>query len=135
MLGQYGTIDKPYYSKEELDSFNDFDEVVFSTAVLEDNNEISSTNSNIIMGSNKNNFNGWKCSIGITRLLIDEVGDIYKGTCLVDGKIGDIHSGFEKPTEFAVCNKTKCRCGPEIQLDKFKESEDDLIKLKNGVKS
>lgn len=68
-----------------------------------------------------NDFYGWQCTAGINRLYINANGDIFRGTCKNDGKIGNINFDTYlsniKPT---ICKRHACSCSEEIRLTKIK---------------
>ena len=76
---------------------------------------------NEFQSQKKNTFKGWTCSIGNTRLYITADGSIYRGTCKVGGKVGNIFIDTTlKIVGDVVCSRDVCYCGDEIVLRKFK---------------
>lgn len=69
-----------------------------------------------------NSFIGWKCSVGQRNLYINHDGDIYRGTCRVTGKVGNVYEEtLTMPDGWVTCDKQKCNCVTEIQLPKAKD--------------
>lgn len=73
--------------------------------------------------TNENRFKGWSCSAGVNGIYIDEKGDIYRATCGIDGKIGNIetdHKFIEQKPQYVKCKFNYCGCGDDIVLHKKK---------------
>lgn len=73
--------------------------------------------------TNENKFKGWSCSAGVNGIYIDEKGDIFRATCYVGGKIGNIETDYsfiENNIGYIKCNKEYCGCGDDIVLHKKK---------------
>lgn len=67
----------------------------------------------------KNSWFGWKCYIGSNRLFIRANGDIYKSSCLVGGKIGNIFSdNLILNNKYEICNKNFCGCKTDALVRK-----------------
>lgn len=59
-----------------------------------------------------NNYYGHYCSAGLEQLIIDHNGDVYKGWCRVDGKVGNIYDRhFMFPDQAAICPFKQCSNG------------------------
>jgi MoaA/NifB/PqqE/SkfB family radical SAM enzyme len=69
----------------------------------------------------KEDFSGWTCKAGITRLWIKANGDIYRASCSNDAKIGNIFFDTDifdlEPT---VCKTKVCPCRDDIVVEKWK---------------
>ena len=76
------------------------------------------SNVNDLLAEEQNEFMGWMCWVGVQEIQINSSGDVYRGTCQVGGKLGDIISGFEIPSDPIVCTKKRCTCAAEVQLSK-----------------
>ena len=73
--------------------------------------------------TNENRFKGWSCSAGVKAIYIDEKGDIYRATCGMGGKIGNIendHSFMNNKLNYIICKKDYCGCGDDIIIHKKK---------------
>jgi len=66
------------------------------------------------------NFKGWTCSAGINRIYIKADGSIYRGTCEVGGKIGDVYvdTNLDNLTGI-VCTSNRCGCVDERSVTKY----------------
>ena len=72
----------------------------------------------------KNTFKGWTCSIGNSRLYITADGNIYRGTCRVGGKIGNLFVDTNLSLlEDVLCTRDECYCGDEITLKKYRSPQ------------
>ena len=66
------------------------------------------------------NFRGWRCSAGINRLYIKADGSIYRGTCEVGGKIGDVYLDTDiDDLSDVVCTSNRCGCVDERSVTKY----------------
>lgn len=73
----------------------------------------------------KNSFTGWKCSVGQRNLYIDWDGNLFRGTCRVEGKIGNVYDEYMViPDGWVTCDKKLCNCVTEIQLPKALDLND-----------
>jgi len=79
--------------------------------------QLAITNQNLpeIVPSNpiKNfSFKGKTCYAGLETLIIDAIGDVYRGWCLEGGKIGNIYQmPVMWPKDTIVCSKDFCKNG------------------------
>jgi organic radical activating enzyme len=73
-----------------------------------------------ILNNNENRFFGWKCSIGIDRLVI-LVDTIYRGVCKMGGPIGSIYDDFFPSVEPIICLRRICTCGGEFFETKYQK--------------
>lgn len=72
-----------------------------------------------IQKENKNSWLGWKCYIGSNRLFIRANGDIYKSSCGIGGKIGNIFSDdFYINNKYEICTKNICGCKTDALVRK-----------------
>jgi len=59
-----------------------------------------------------NNYFGHYCSAGLEQLIIDHAGDVFKGWCRVDGKVGNIYDKqFQFPDKAVICPFEQCQNG------------------------
>lgn len=134
--------DYGYYSKEELQYLKD---LVFSTKINTEEiwrNADGSTNSHLSNANDVslrklNRFMDWKCWIGIERLHIYPNGDVYRSTCKVGGKLGNVYSDFEFPEDPVTCTKHRCTCAWAINVSKAKDvaAESNLRIIKGELPS
>lgn len=70
-----------------------------------------------------NKFPGWKCNIGIDRIVIDQWGYILGATCSTAHQepIGKLGEGFTLPKKATVCQDPVCSCLFDIRITKWKE--------------
>lgn len=55
-------------------------------------------------------FTGQKCHAGLETLIIDAMGNVYRGWCLQGNKLGNINElPLNLPTEPIICEKTFCK--------------------------
>lgn len=74
-----------------------------------------------LIKNNLANFKNWKCSAGIDGLFINSKGDIFRGTCLEGGKIGNIlDSKVTLPTNSITCSLDFCSCVTDVLYSKEK---------------
>lgn len=74
-----------------------------------------------IMASRFNKFTGWMCNIGIDRIVIDQYGFIYPGTCTTGRKkvLGKLGASLSLPINATKCKTEYCDCISEIRIPKF----------------
>jgi len=92
----------------------------FSDIVYEDQSrEFFSLTIQSDLEKNKiNNFNGWKCNIGLESLFVHYDGGIQRANCEVGGVFGNIVDGFRWPNEPIICDKTLCHCAADVIITK-----------------
>lgn len=74
-----------------------------------------------LIAQGQNNWQGWKCNIGLENIVIDFAGNVQRGWCGVGGFIGNVSDPvFKFPTEPIVCNVSNCYCGLDIMATKIK---------------
>jgi MoaA/NifB/PqqE/SkfB family radical SAM enzyme len=73
-----------------------------------------------LINERRDNFKGWKCNVGIDRLVIQSNGDVYGSTCYIDGPYGNIYKDnkINFPTTPIICTKDFCGCGADISIPK-----------------
>lgn len=95
------------------------------------NFERNFSNSNEISIRKLNQFKNWICNIGIERLHIYNSGDVFRNTCKVGGKLGNIYEDFNFPEKPVICSKEVCTCAWAINVSKVRnESYAGLIRAK-----
>lgn len=72
-----------------------------------------------------NRWKNWTCNIGLELLCIKPSGDIFRGECLVGGKLGNIEQGtqFSLPDAHVTCTKSMCSCLLDIMTTRRREDE------------
>jgi MoaA/NifB/PqqE/SkfB family radical SAM enzyme len=76
-------------------------------------------------------WKGWHCSAGIRSLYIDFDGNVFRGTCLEGGWIGNVNvvTGLQEAkidlqnNKWIVCGKEVCACGSDMTAPKVKQEE------------
>ena len=70
---------------------------------------------------NREDFRGWTCKAGITRLYIKANGDIFRASCGNDPKIGNINFDTDVFDLVPTLCKTKvCPCKDDLVIEKWK---------------
>lgn len=64
-------------------------------------------------------FEGYTCTAGLRRFMVDPNGDIKRCTKRVGGVIGNIFEDYELPTTPIVCNYTACPCKLDAIVEKW----------------
>jgi organic radical activating enzyme len=128
----YQDVNKtPYdYTEEQKRKLIEFDPPI--KRLIYSNGEIEKLRPNQMALENNKCFTGWKCNIGVSNLVIDMDGNIFKGWCGQNGKIGNIYSENELALDFepVVCSKTACHNWFDQMATKWDpniEPEDYLI--------
>lgn len=68
-----------------------------------------------------NNWQGWMCYAGVEQLVVNMDGEIFRGWCLVGGKMGHISDETLKlSADPVLCDKTFCHCNFDIMSTKVK---------------
>lgn len=96
----------------------------------EDGTSVES-NVNDLLATETNKFKGWLCWAGLQNITIDNDGNVWRAICKVGGKLGDIYSGFNIPTEPIVCTKMSCNCAADIQLSKAESNHIKRLRIAN----
>ena len=65
-------------------------------------------------------FEGYTCTAGLKRFMVDPNGDIKRCTKRVGGVIGNIFEDYELPISPIVCNYTACPCKLDAIVEKWK---------------
>jgi len=64
-------------------------------------------------------FEGYTCTAGLKRFMVDPNGDIKRCTKRVGGVIGNIFEDYELPVSPIVCNYTACPCKLDAIVEKW----------------
>ena len=66
------------------------------------------------------NFKGWRCNTGVTRIIIDQDGQIHNGECC-DTYLGNLNTGWELLEESAaICKQDRCAgCADDLMTKKY----------------
>ncbi len=73
-------------------------------------------------------FEGWTCTAGLKRFMVDQKGDLYRCTKNVGGSLGNIYEGnYVLPDNPIVCDYRACPC----KLDAIVEKWNDEIRTVN----
>jgi organic radical activating enzyme len=73
-----------------------------------------------IVADRANAWPGWECDVGLEQLAINMWGEIYRGECQEDGKLGDVSEPelFTLPSAPVTCTKTSCNCLLDIMASR-----------------
>lgn len=75
---------------------------------------------NDIIKMNWNKFKGWSCNAGLESLMINWDGTVYRATCRVGDKLGNIYNDdFVFPQDPVICTRNFCTCEADIPLTKL----------------
>lgn len=67
----------------------------------------------------ENRWKGWSCDVGVELLSINYRGDVYKGVCRQDGKIGHFFDqNLRFPISSTICDRNVCHCVSDIITSK-----------------
>lgn len=88
--------------------------------VLETDGDREFTDYQTLIMENKNQFSGWKCSIGLEQIIVDAYGRVRRGHCGVGGSIGTIGGPIIWDQGFQICNRPRCANAFDIQATKIK---------------
>jgi len=90
----------------------------YAPSYLSDGVNEREINSSILIDE-LNRFKGWSCNIGLEKLSVMENGDIYRGSCSMGGKIGNLRDPeLTLPTDPIICQNDLCNCTPDIMVSK-----------------
>lgn len=64
-------------------------------------------------------FNGYSCTAGVKRLMVDPTGNIKRCTKNVGGSLGNIFSDYTLPTEPITCTYDACPCKLDAVVEKW----------------
>lgn len=75
---------------------------------------------NWIHNNNLDNWQGWECDVGVTRLYIDSDNEVYGGQCLVS-YLGNLESKWELNQAPVICTRQRCTgCTDDLMINKRK---------------
>ena len=66
------------------------------------------------------NFKGWRCDAGVTRISIDQAGQVHCGECY-DTDLGNLNTSWELLEESAaICKRDRCvGCPDDLMTKKY----------------
>ena len=97
-----------YYAEKGIDIHN--------TAQVEQTIEFKRVN-------HLNNYYGHMCWAGVTQVIIDNFGYVYRGWCKSNGHMGNVFDqSFQIDSRPRPCPKTQCKNGFDLQAHKSKGS-------------
>jgi len=75
--------------------------------------------------TDKNQWYGWKCSVGFQSIYIDFDGGVWRGTCRVGGYVGNVNvpTGWDHyitENDWVTCTYKICSCGADMNAPKVK---------------
>lgn len=83
-----------------------------------DDGQTFSVYANWMHNSGLDNWQGWLCDAGVTRIYIDSELDVYGGMCL-NSKLGNIQTGWGLHDERVECNRPRCTgCTDDLIVSK-----------------
>jgi organic radical activating enzyme len=91
-------------------------------AFYEDGTHEPNLNAQVLINSNKTNFEGWSCNIGLESLYVKFDGLIRRGNCITSpiiGKIQDVEN-IRWPIDPIVCRQNYCNCSTDVYVSKQK---------------
>lgn len=77
-----------------------------------------------LISQNKHSFQGWKCALGKTRIVIWHNGNISLAQCSTakEMNLGNIYEGnYSIPDSPVICKTKYCTCLPDIRIPKWRE--------------
>jgi hypothetical protein len=74
------------------------------------------------------NFKGWRCDAGVTRITIDQTGQIFSGECH-NNNLGHLDTGWELLDEsIAICKRDRCSaCTDDLLIKKYVITAGEII--------
>ena len=72
-----------------------------------------------VLDKEMHKFEGYTCTAGLKRFMVDPNGDIKRCTKRVGGVIGIIFEDYELPVSPIVCNYTACPCKLDAIVEKW----------------
>jgi len=79
----------------------------YNCEITTNDNQTYKVNANWIHNQNLDNFQGWQCAAGQTRLNIDKDLNVWSGLC-ENQKLGHALDGFDVFDAPSICNKPRC---------------------------
>jgi MoaA/NifB/PqqE/SkfB family radical SAM enzyme len=115
--GNHDLFDDTKYHTDDLKWIKDNTATAEPNCIVDDSLEY---HANDIIKLHMNQFNGWKCNIGIESLMINWDGEVHRATCRVGGSLGNIYNGtFIVPEEPITCTRHWCTCEADIPITKL----------------
>jgi hypothetical protein len=75
---------------------------------------------NWIHNNNLDNWHGWECDIGVTRLYINSDNEVYGGQCLVS-HLGNLNTDWTLNQTPVTCTRQRCTgCTDDLMISKRK---------------
>lgn len=72
------------------------------------------------IATGRNQWRGWSCYAGVEQIVVTMEGDVFRGWCLVGGRIGKIDDpDLTLPTAPVTCSKEYCHCNLDIMTTKL----------------
>jgi organic radical activating enzyme len=96
---------------------------VTSTYLAEKNNgKIEMFDPMTLLREDSANFQNWQCKIGLERIFVDSRGYVSRGTCRVNGYLGNIldPDNIRWPSFEIICPKNWCGCKSDMLCSKIK---------------
>lgn len=112
-----------YYTDDELKYLDTFNK----SGSQDDNVRLFSmeenwtSNVNVLLKNQINEFKGWYCMAGVETLNIHHNGDVYNATCRQGGVVGNINNGFTLTNKPIICKKLYCNCAADLNTTKWKK--------------
>lgn len=72
-----------------------------------------------VLDKEMHKFDGYTCTAGLRRFMVDPNGDIKRCTKRVGGIIGNIFEDYDLPTEPILCNYAACPCKLDAIVEKW----------------
>lgn len=111
-----------YYSKDELSFLNSLKNDIWQNMkVYAEDGSFEEINSDTLKVHSKNQFQNWKCFIGIDLIYVQDDGNVFRGYCLAGNKIGHISSEINWPNSPITCPFKYCECLMDMITRKAKD--------------
>jgi hypothetical protein len=116
--GDHDLFDDMRYDQKDLDWILSKNATAQPNCLVDDREY---KHANDIIKHHQNQFNGWRCNIGLESLMINWDGEVHRATCRVGGSLGNIYTGsFYVPSSSIVCTRNYCTCAADIPITKKK---------------
>jgi MoaA/NifB/PqqE/SkfB family radical SAM enzyme len=95
----------------------------YNCTIVTDKNNQYNVYGNWIHNNQLDDWQGWQCDAGMTRLSIDKNGNVYSGECHND-YLGNVFDGtFEINKQPTICKRSRCTgCTDDLIVRKQKPS-------------
>jgi len=115
---------KNYYSQQELDFFNQFEnKQQWHNIRLHTTDSFVEKNTDELQSRNLNSWKGWLCYIGVDSLYIQHNGTVFLGNCFAGNSIGELGKEIKWIEEPIVCPLKWCTCNAVMPVRKVKEKK------------